>query len=155
MFADASVYGVGLYAVGRSPLLKMRAATLSGISQVLLALGALVEVSRRTVFGSEPASQWMVTIGLVALLANVTCLALIQRHRRGDVNMRAMWICSKNDVLANVGVIATGGLVALTGSPYPDLVIGFAIAFLVGRGGLRILREAQKASYAQADGRTV
>jgi Co/Zn/Cd efflux system component len=107
-------------------------------------LGALVEVSRRTVFGSEPASQWMVTIGLVALLANVTCLALIQRHRRGDVNMRAMWVCSKNDVLANVGVIATGGLVALTGSRYPDLIIGLGIALLVGRGGIHILRDARR-----------
>lgn len=66
--------------------------------------------------------------------------------RQGDVNMRASWIFSKNDVIANLSVIISGGIVALTGSRYPDLVIGFMIAVLVARGGFQILREAQTLS---------
>ena len=145
MFADASVYAISLYAVGRSAALKARAAALSGFSQILLGAGASVEVARRFVFGSDPVSGAMVAIGLVALVANVTCMMLIYRHRLGEVHMKASWIFSKNDVIANVGVIAAGILVGITGSRYPDLVIGLAIAVVVARGGVQILAEARAA----------
>jgi len=150
MFADASVYAISLYAVGRNAALKARAAALSGFSQILLGAGASVEVVRRFVFGSDPVSGAMVAIGLVALVANVTCMMLIYRHRLGEVHMKASWIFSKNDVIANVGVIAAGILVGITGSRYPDLVIGLAIAVVVARGGVQILAEAR----AAGDGRT-
>jgi len=150
MFADASVYAISLYAVGRNAALKARAAALSGFSQILLGAGASVEVVRRFVFGSDPVSSAMVAIGLVALVANVTCMMLIYRHRLGEVHMKASWIFSKNDVIANVGVIAAGILVGITGSRYPDLVIGLAIAVVVARGGVQILAEAR----AAGDGRT-
>jgi cation diffusion facilitator family transporter len=146
MFADASVYAVSLYAIGRSVSLKTKAAFLSGIMQIALALTALADVVRRFIWGSEPLSSFIIGIGLLALIANVTCLLLISKHRQGDVNMRASWIFSKNDVIANLSVIVSGGIVALTGSRYPDLVIGFMIAVLVSRGGFQILREAQTLS---------
>jgi cation diffusion facilitator family transporter len=146
MFADASVYAVSLYAIGRSVSLKTKAAFLSGIMQIALALTALADVVRRFIWGSEPISSFIIGIGLLALIANVTCLLLISKHRQGDVNMRASWIFSKNDVIANLSVIVSGGIVALTGSRYPDLVIGFMIAVLVSRGGFQILREAQTLS---------
>jgi cation diffusion facilitator family transporter len=146
MFADASVYAVSLYAIGRSVSLKTKAAFLSGIMQITLALTALADVVRRFIWGSEPISSFIIAIGLLALIANVTCLLLISNHRQGDVNMRASWIFSKNDVIANLSVIVSGGIVALTGSRYPDLVIGFMIAVLVSCGGFQILREAQTLS---------
>lgn len=83
MFADAAVYGLALYAVGRAAALKMKAAHIAGWLQVVLALGALLEVVRRAVVGSEPASMLMMSIGLVALIANVTCLVLIAKKRIG------------------------------------------------------------------------
>jgi Co/Zn/Cd efflux system component len=140
MFADATVYGVALYAVGRSASLKQRAAHLTGWLQVGLAVGALSEVLRRLVFGSAPEAPAMMGIALLALAANATCLALIARNRHYGVHMMAVFICSATDVIANAGVIAAGALVAWTGSNLPDLVIGSVIGIVVLAGGIRILR---------------
>lgn len=140
MLADAAVYGLALYAVGRPVVLKRRAAHLSGGLQLALALGAFAEVARRAAFGSEPEAKAMVGVSLVALAANVACLVLVQRQRHRGVHMEASAIFSANDVLANLGVIVAGALVAWTGSPWPDLAIGTAIAALVLRGAARILR---------------
>jgi Co/Zn/Cd efflux system component len=140
MLADATVYGVALYAVGRSVGLKRRAARLTGWLQVVLALGVLGEVFRRAVFGSIPEAPTMMWVALLALAANVTCLLLITRHRHYGVHMMAVFICSANDVIANAGVIVAGALVGWTGSNVPDLVIGAGIGIVVLIGGLRILR---------------
>jgi Co/Zn/Cd efflux system component len=139
MFADAAVYGLGLYAVGKSAAHKVRAAHWSGWFQVVLALGVLIEVARRFWLGSEPLSTLMIGMGLVALIANVTCLYLISGHRDGGAHMKASWIFSTNDVLANLGVILAGALVAWTGSSYPDLVIGTIVGCIVLNGARRIL----------------
>lgn len=143
MLADAVVYGIGLYAVGRVASAKIRAAFISGYFQMALALIVALDVSRRAVFGSEPEPAYMVLIGLVALAANVVCLNLIARHRDGGVHMRASWIFSKNDVIANVGVVFSGGLVYATGVRWPDLVVGIAIAYIVFRGALAIIEDAR------------
>lgn len=140
MLADAAVYGISLYAVGRAAASKLRAAHLSGWLQMALAAGVLVDVLRRLFLGSDPYPPTMMGIALLALLANITCLALIARHRAGGVHMRASWIFSTNDVLANLGVILAGVLVAWTESAVPDLVVGVLIASLVSVGALRILR---------------
>ena len=146
MFADAAVYGVSLYAVGKAASSQASAARLSGYFQLLLALGALAEVIRRFVAGSEPEAPAMMAISLVALVANVACMALISKHRTGGVHMRASWIFSTNDVIANIGVILAGGLVAWTGSHLPDLVVGLLIALVVLSGAVRILRLANRSA---------
>jgi Co/Zn/Cd efflux system component len=143
MLADALVYSVGLYAVGRALTVKAHAARISGWLQVGLGLLVLVDILRRFLVGSAPVSGFMMGMGLIALLANVTCLILIARHRAGEVHMRASWIFSKNDAIANLGVILAGGLVAWTGSRYPDLVIGVLVALVVLRGGMHILSDAR------------
>ncbi len=145
MLADAAVYGIALYAVARARRLQASAAFLSGVLQIALGLGVLVEVVRRLIEGSEPVSGAMIAVGTAALLANLLCLALIAKHREGGVHMRASWIFSVNDVIANLGVIVSGGLVMLLGSRLPDLVIGALISLVVVRGGLLILGEAKEA----------
>jgi cation diffusion facilitator family transporter len=144
MLADASVYAISLYAVGKSFSLKIIAAKLSGYAQIFLALLVLADVLRRFVYGSEPGSGLMIAVGCIALAANTTCLTLIARHRGGDVHMRASYIFSKNDVIANIGVIVSGILVWVLDNRYPDLAIGTAIAVLVLWGGIRILRESKE-----------
>ncbi len=144
MLADATVYAIGLYAVGRSLLVKAKAAHVSGIFQVVLGLGVLFDIVRRTVVGSDPESTMMIVVGIVALIANTVCLMLIYKHRQSEVHMRASWIFSKNDVLANLGVISGGFLVAYTGSSYPDLFIGLIIAAIVIRGGIHIIKDANR-----------
>jgi Co/Zn/Cd efflux system component len=140
MLAHASVYGIALYAVGRSIATKASAARVSGFLQVLLGLGVLADVVRRLIVGSEPMSLFMIGVGLLALAANLICLKLIYKHRAGEVHMRASWIFSKNDVIANIGVVTGGVLVAMTDSAFPDLMIGLVIASIVIRGGIQILR---------------
>lgn len=142
MFADATVYGIALYAVGRDFQAKARAAHVSGVFQVILALGVMLDVIRRFMFGSDPVSGIMIAMGLLALLANVGCLLLIARHREGEIHMRASWVFSKNDVIVNVGVILGGVLVAMLGSRLPDLIIGFVIATIVLKGGVSIIQDA-------------
>ncbi|MER2510997.1 MAG: cation transporter [Nitrosomonas ureae] len=140
MLADAAVYSMSLYAVGRSHLIQHRAARLSGWFQLLLAFGAFSEVARRFIFGSEPNSIFMMGMSFVALCANVTCLLLLMKHRQGAVHMRASWIFSTNDVLANIGVLLAGALVYFFKSSWPDLVIGLLIAAIVTRGALSIMK---------------
>lgn len=139
MFADAAVYGLALYAVGHSAKMQVRAAHLAGVLQLILALGVLVEVVRRFVFGSEPESLMMIAVAFVALIANTGCLLLISKHREGGAHMKASWIFSANDVVINMGVIAAGALVAWTGSSYPDLIIGTIVGLIVLNGARRIL----------------
>ncbi len=143
MLADATVYGIALFAVGRSSTAKVRAALFSGGFQILLALGVALDVLRRTLFGSEPVSELMMAVGALALAANLVCLALLAKHRDGEVHMRASWIFSVNDVLANLGVILSGLIVFVIGSRWPDLIIGAAITVLVLRGGIRIVLDAR------------
>jgi Co/Zn/Cd efflux system component len=85
----------------------------------------------------------MMAVGVLALLVNVTCMVLLSRHRGDGVHMRASWIFTTNDVLANLGLILAGQLVAVTGSPWPDLLIGTTVALLVASGAWRILRMAR------------
>lgn len=144
MLADASVYAVSLFAVGKAASAKQAAARASGWVQIALAGLVLIDVARRLFQGSEPQSDWMIGIASVALIANVTCLWLIRKHRDGEVHMRAAWIFSANDVIANAGLILAGVLVAVTSSRWPDLVIGAVVACIVFRGGLQILAESRK-----------
>jgi len=151
MLADASIYGIGLYAVGREALVKIKAAHLSGILQILLGILVLFDISRRAIIGSEPESLLMVFAGVLALIANLICLRLISKHKDGEVHMRASWIFSKNDVIANFGIIIGGILVYQLDSRFPDLLIGLAISILVIRGGIAIIKDAANEKRIQAE----
>jgi Cation efflux family len=140
MFADAAVYALALFAVGQSAQLKLRAAHVSGWLQLALATGVLIEVIRRFIHGSEPISLLMMGMGAIALIANVICLKLIYKNKDNGAHMKATWIFSANDVIANLGVIIAGIFVLMTGSAIPDLIIGLIIGLIVLNGAFRILR---------------
>lgn len=139
MFADAAVYGIALYAVGKAAKYQVKAPHFAGWIQLFLAITVIVDVIRRFVLGSEPESLLMIVIGFFALIANVACLYLISGHKDGGAHMKASWIFSANDVIVNLGVIIAGFLVALTGSAYPDLVIGIIVSLFVLNGARKIL----------------
>ncbi|MDT7040783.1 cation transporter [Candidatus Nitronereus thalassa] len=143
MLSDAAVYALGLYAVGKVTGIKIRAALLSEIFQIVLALGVAIEIIRRLIWGSEPEPLYMISVSILALIANILCLALISKHRDGEIHMRASWIFSRNDVIANTGVILGGILVYVLDSRMPDLLIGTLIILVVLRGGLTILSDAR------------
>ena len=88
----------------------------------------------------------MIAVALVSLIVNATVLRLLERFRRGEVHLRATWIFTRVDVIANIGVILSGALVLVWRSPIPDWVIGAAIAGYVIKEAIGILREAQEAN---------
>ena len=145
MLADAMVYGSALFVIGKTAMAKANSALLSGVFQMLLGIGVMFEVIRRFLFGSEPISTIMIVISLFALAANIVCLVLLNKHKQGEVHMRATWIFSKNDVIANLGVITAGLLVAYFESAIPDLIIGAIISSVVLYGSYQIFSEAIKA----------
>ena len=144
MLADAIVYGIALYAVSRTLKHKANAALISGYFQLTLGLLIIFDIVRRIVGEGEPHSWFMIGFGFVALIANVICLVLIRKHNNGEVHMRASWIFSANDVIANMGVIAAGVLVMLLDSRWPDIVFGSVIATLILRGAYLIITDAKK-----------
>ena len=144
MLADAVVYGIGIYAVGKSILHKAKAAQISGYFQLLLGVIILIDITRRLFLGSEPISSLMIGMGFIALSANVACLMIIRNHKNDEVHMRASWIFSANDVIANMGVIIAGVLVVWLDSRVPDLVIGCIVSVVVLRGAWMILKDAKQ-----------
>lgn len=143
MFADAIVYSIGLYVVGKTKKHKAKAALLSGYFQALLGSIILIDIVRRVIQGNEPVSEFIMIMGTIALIANLICLMLIHKHKDGEVHMRASWIFSANDVVANLGVIIGGILVWWLDSRWPDIFIGIIIAFVIIRGAKLILNDAK------------
>lgn len=144
MLADGIIYSIGLYAVGKAAKVKTQAARASGYFQAVLGLLILADILRRILVGSEPVSMLMISVGMLALVANIICLALLNKHRHGEVHMRASWIFSANDVIANLGVILGGVLVWWLGSRWPDIIVGVVVSLFILRGAWMILQEAKK-----------
>lgn len=140
MLADSFVYGLSLYAVKKSIKMKHKAAYLSGVVQMSLGLLCLTEVLRKFYLGSEPLSSYMIVVSSIALIANLSCLAMIHKHKDGEVHMKASWIFSANDVVVNIGVIISGALVHLFESNAPDLMIGTIVSIVVIKGGISIIK---------------
>jgi cation diffusion facilitator family transporter len=151
MLADASAYGIALVAWQRSANFKASAATLSGTLLLILGAGVVAGVVWRLVVGSHPEGAWMMGIAFIALIVNAAVLRLLERFRHGEVHLRATWLFTRVDVIANLAVILSGVLVLLLHSAVPDLVIGTAIACYVLKEALGILREAKEARVAASE----
>jgi Co/Zn/Cd efflux system component len=140
--ADALVYLVSLAVLVRSLRARAGAALVKGGIQALFGLAVLAEVVLRVWHGAEPLAPIMAVAAGVAFVANATCFALLYRHRGEDINMRSVWLCSRNDVIGNAGVLLTAGVVALTGYAWPDWVFGSAMALLFLSTSLTVVRSA-------------
>jgi len=141
MLADSFVYGLSLFAVGGTPIRKKKIAKTAGYFQMALALIGFVEVIRRFVGMEEvPDFKTMILISILALLANATCLYLLQKSRSQEAHMQASMIFTSNDVVINTGVIVAGLLVLWTHSKLPDLIIGAIVFFIVLRGARNIIK---------------
>jgi cation diffusion facilitator family transporter len=143
MLADAMVYALGLFALGRAAHWRARAALTSGMLQLVLGLVVGVEAGVKLFVDGLPDTVTMGVFGVIALLVNSVCFLLLSRYRDGDINLRATWICSRNDMLGNIGVLVAAGLVNWLGALWPDIVIGLLIAAVVVRSAVRVIREAR------------
>ncbi len=144
MLGDAIVYGFSLYVIGRGVVWQTRAAMLKGVIMAAFGVGVLAHVVVKAVHGFVPTAEVMGMVGVIALVANLMCLFLLWQHRGDDLNMRSAWVCSRNDVIGNAGVLIAALLVYLTGSPWPDMVIGLLIATLFVRSAIGIILEASR-----------
>jgi len=107
-------------------------------------LAVLAEVVLKLIRGVVPSADVIGAVGVVALAANVACLMLLTRHCDDDINMRSVWLCSRNDVVANVGVLLAAVGVGLTGTAWPDIVVGLLIALMFASSAIRVIRAARR-----------
>jgi len=144
--ADASVYAVGIYAVGRSVRAKVAAARLSGWLLIGLSILLVGEVIRRFLGSEAPIGPAMMVMAGVNAVINVYCLRLLKRHKGEDVNFKASAIFTSNDSIVNMAILTSGVLVLWLGSNVPDLILGIVSALFAANGGREILGHARKAS---------
>ena len=143
MLGDAVIYGFSLFVIQLAPIWRTRSGILKASIMSLFAFGILGSAIYRVSNQVIPVASTMGIVGSLALLINLFCAYLLLRFRDDDVNMRSAWLCSRNDVLANLGVLAAAGGVAWTGSHWPDLVVGVIIAGLILQSCLGIFKDAR------------
>ena len=142
MLGDALVYGFSIYVVARGVRMKAQAAFLKGGIMAAFGLFVLGQAVHKMFFPHVPVFETIGAIGALALAANGLCLTLLWRHRADDINMSSVWLCSRNDIIANASVLVAAAGVWLTGSGWPDVVVGLALAALFLKSALYVLRSA-------------
>jgi Co/Zn/Cd efflux system component len=142
-FGDAANYAMALLVAGMALAWRARAALFKGITLALLGLFVLASTVSSAIIGSSPEPQTMGIIGTLALVANVTVAVMLFQFRSGDANMRSVWICSRNDAIGNVAVVAAAAGVFGTGTAWPDLIVAAILATLGLTGGWQIIRQAR------------
>jgi len=142
MLGDALVYGFSIYVVARGARMKAKAALLKGGIMVAFGLFVFGQAIYRIIVPHLPVFETIGVIGLLALAANSICLVLLWRHRTDDINMSSVWLCSRNDIIANVSVLGAAVGVWLTSSGWPDILVGLALAALFLRSAVFVLRGA-------------
>ncbi|MFA6096038.1 MAG: cation diffusion facilitator family transporter [Candidatus Paceibacterota bacterium] len=142
MLGDAFIYGITIAVMSKHPSVRAKGSLAKGIIMLLLGVFVFAEIIFKIINPVVPTAGTITIIGFAALMANAVSFILLYKHRSTDLNVRSSWLCSRNDMLANVGVIAAGFLVAHFNSIWPDITIGFIIALIVIRSSLQIIIES-------------
>lgn len=139
MLGDALVYGFSIYAITRSMRMKSVAAIFKGGIMATFGLFVFGQAIYKMVFVQVPVFEAIGAVGLLALAANLFCLVLLRRHRSDDINMHSVWLCSRNDIIANSSVLLAALGVWLTHSSWPDILVGAALSSLFIKSALYVL----------------
>jgi cation diffusion facilitator family transporter len=142
MLGDAIVYAFSLYVVARSEIWKASSALIKGGIMAFFGLFVLGQVGYKILHPLVPRFEIISLIGLLALAANSVCIFLLWRHRTEDINMRSVWLCSRNDIIANISVLVAALGVWFTNSQWPDLLVGLGIAVIFLDSAYRVIRDA-------------
>lgn len=134
---DAANYAISLGVAGLALRWRARAALAKGMSLLLLGLWVIASTVWMATRGTLPAAEAMGIVGVLALIANFVCAVMLWRHREGDANRRSVWICSRNDAIGNIAVVAAAFGVFGTGTAWPDIVVAAVLAGLGVSGGCR------------------
>jgi Co/Zn/Cd efflux system component len=141
---DAVTYGLSLYAVSRSGVLKAKVALFKGVLIFLAACAVVTQVVSKLIAPTVPSFEIMGAFSLMGLAANGLCLFLLWRHRHEDINMRSVWECSRNDIASNLSVFLAAGGVWLTHQGWPDVVVASCLALLLMRSAFRVIVSAAR-----------
>lgn len=140
---DGLISFLGLIAVGWGLAARAKAALLQGIFLGLLGVGVIVSTLYRVFVEYEPQTMLMAGFAIVAAIVNILAAVVLIPHRKGDANVRAVWLFSRNDAIGNLAVVAAAGLVWLLASPWPDLIVAFAVAALFLQSAWSIIKDAR------------
>ncbi len=144
MLADALVYGFSLYVIKKGKKAQVRSAMLKGGIMYISAIAVFARATYQLFAQTVPTVQLMSEIAILALVANLICFLLLIRHRNDNINMSSVWLCSRNDIIANTSVLLTAGLVLLTGSFLPDLILGLLLTFVFAQSAGKVLTQARQ-----------
>ena len=142
-FGDAANYGLSLLVLGLALSWRARAALLKGLSMGAFGVFVLAQAGWSVAAGTVPEPVTMGVIGALALLANVAVAAMLYAWREGDANMRSVWLCSRNDALGNLAVMAAALGVFGTGRGWPDLAVAAIMAVLALTAARAVIRQAR------------
>lgn len=142
-FGDAANYAISLGVAGLALAWRARAALVKGITIFGFGLYVMGTALWAAIRGANPDPEVMGWIGALALVANLGVALMLYRFREGDSNMRSVWICSRNDALGNVAVLAAALGVFGTGRAWPDLIVAALMAALAISGGIQIIRQSR------------
>lgn len=145
MLGDALVYGCSLYVIQKGNKAQAQAAILKGGIMFMSAIAVFARATHQLFTQTVPTVQVMSEIGLLALIANLICFLLLIRHRDDNINMSSVWLCSRNDIIANTSVLLTAGLVFLTGSFWPDFILGLLLTVVFAQSAGKVLTQARQA----------
>jgi Co/Zn/Cd efflux system component len=140
---DSANYALSLGALALGGAWVSRVALLKGSAMSLYGVAVLVYALWRAWLGMPPHAVTMGAVGLLALAVNLGVAALLYRFRDGDANMRSVWLCTRNDVIANVAVLAAAAGVFGTGTVWPDVGVAAALALLGLSSGRIVIRHAR------------
>ncbi len=143
MLGDAFVYGSSLYVVARGPIWKARAAVAKAAVMGLFGAFVFGQLVYKLAYPQLPTVETMGAVAALALAVNAVCFALLWRHRDEDINMRSVWLCSRNDLIANISVLLAAWAVWVTLSPWPDIAVGALICVVFLRSAFLVAREAR------------
>ncbi len=142
--ADSATYGLTLYVLAKSLRWKASAALAKGAAMALFGVWVLSEAITRGFDPALPDAAMMGAVGGLALAANMACAAILFWHRGDDLNMRSVWLCSRNDAIGNLAVLAAATGVFATATAWPDLAVGGVIAALELSAGVSIIGQAMR-----------
>ncbi|MBL8332310.1 MAG: cation transporter [Rubrivivax sp.] len=149
-FGDAANYGISLLVLGMALAWRARAALLKGLSMGAFGLFVLGRAAWSAAAGTVPEPLTMGAIGALALVANVSVAALLYAWREGDANMRSVWLCSRNDAIGNLAVMAAALGVFGTGRGWPDLIVAGVMGFLALSAARSVIRQARSELRSEA-----
>lgn len=141
-FGDAMTYGISLAVIGSSLKVRSGAALFKGFSLMAMGIWVFGSTVYHVVYVSVPTAEVMGTIGFLALLTNLTSVALLVKFKDGDANVRSVWLCSRNDAIGNVAVMIAALGVWGTSTGWPDLVVAGIMAGLFLSSAFQIISQA-------------